>query len=163
MAVPSSAARRSPRAAPVPRTVPQAAERPFLVPYAVVFGVLTASVVLYLGWLLWSGDPELDRFLAVPVLLAAAAVAGAALVWWGVRGGWVLLAVAALVPLFGILVVAFLLGALGAVADMWLALLLAVAPVTCLVLALRAPVRGWCAPRRATRPAGGTRGARRAR
>ncbi|RBY88980.1 hypothetical protein DQ244_14435 [Blastococcus sp. TBT05-19] len=160
--MPSSAARRSPRAAPLARAE-EPAGRPDLVPYAVVFGVLTAGVVLYLGWLLLRGDPEAGPLLAVPAGVALAVLLGAGLVWRGVRGGWALLAVASLVPFLGILFVAFLFGALGAGGDMALALLLAVAPLNSLVLALRAPVRAWCTPSRGTRPAGGTRAARRAR
>jgi hypothetical protein len=160
--VPSSAARRSPRAAPVRRAVAPAG-RPDLVPYAAVFGLLTAGVVLYLGRLLLQGDEDAGLLLAVPSVLAPAVVAGVALVWRGVRGGWALLAVASLVPFLGILFVAFLFGALGATGDMRLALLLAVAPLTSLVLALRAPVRAWCTPVRGTRPAGAPRSARGAR
>ncbi|WP_104525417.1 hypothetical protein [Blastococcus atacamensis] len=160
--MPSPAARRSPRAAPVARAA-EPAGRPDLVPYAAVFALLTAGVVLYLGWLLWQGDPEAGPLLTLPVVLALAVAAGAGMVWRGVRGGWVVLAVASLVPLLAIVSVAFLFGALGAAGDMWLALLLAVAPVNGLVLACRAPVRAWCAHSRGTRPAGGTRAGRRAR
>jgi hypothetical protein len=160
--MPSSAARRSPRAAPPRAVVPVPAQRPHLVPFAVTFGLLVAAEVLFLGWLLWSPDPGLDWFLVVPLALAALAVTGALLVLRGRAGGWIVLAVAALLPLVALLGVVFLFGAFGASGEMWLALLLAIGPLGCLVLALRRPVREWTSSA-ARRSAGGRRQGVRAR
>jgi O-antigen ligase len=156
--------RRSPRPAPRGTGVANAPrERPAAVAYAVVFGLLLAVEVLYLGWLLWKPDPSLDRFLVVPLMLAAAAVLGSVLVLTGKRWGWAVLAVAAILPLAALLVFVFLLGALGGGAQLWAGVLLLVGPVTTLVLALRRPVREWCGTERARRSAEGRRGARSAR
>ena len=160
--MPSSAARRSPRAAP-PRSDAVPAERPLAVPFAAAFGLLVAAEDLFLGWQLWSPDPGLNRYLVVPVVLAAAAVAGALLVFRGARRGWAVLAGSAVLPLIGILVLIFLLGAFGAWRDVWLAVLLLAGPVGCLVLTLRRPVRQWCARTPAGRTPGGRRGARASR
>jgi hypothetical protein len=129
-------------------------ERPLAVPFAVVFGLLLTVEVLYLGWLLWEPDPRVDRFLVVPLLLAAAAALGSVLVLQGRRRGWVVLAVAATLPLLALLGLVFLLGAFGAGGQMWAAVLLAVGPLVTLVLALRRPVRQWCGTDRARRPGG---------
>ena len=83
-------------------------ERPAAVRFAVVFGFLLAAEVLYLGWLLWEPDPSVDRFLVVPLLLAALAVVGSFLVLTGKRWGWAVLAVAAVLPLVALLVFVFL-------------------------------------------------------
>jgi hypothetical protein len=154
--MPSSAARRSPRAAPPRPAGPAVTQRPLLVPFAVTFGLLVAAEDLYLGWLLWSPEPEVDRFLIVPVALAALAVTGALLVLRGRARGWIVLAVAAVLPLLGLLGVVFLFGALGAAGETGIALLLAVGPLGCLALALRRPVREWTRPA-ASRSAGGRR------
>jgi hypothetical protein len=136
-----------------------------LVPFAVTFGALLTLEVLYLGWLLWSPDPSVGWFLVVPLLLAAAAAVGSLLVLQGRRGGWAVLSAAALLPLFALLVLIFLLGAFGAAAQMWAAVALLIGPVATLVLALRRPVREWCgrSPGRANRSPGGRRTARSAR
>lgn len=131
-----------------------------MVPFAAVFGLLTAAEDGYLAWLL--GDPKIgwDWFVVVPVLVAVAAVAGAVLVHLGRRGGPLLLAVAAALTLLGLVVLAFLFGALGGGRAMWSALLLMVGPLVCLVLALRRPVRQWCGRATAGRSPGGRRGTR---
>ena len=73
-----------------------------------------------------------------------------------------MLAVAAVLPLLALLVLVLLLGALGGGAEMWAAVLLLVGPLATLVLALRRPVREWCAPdgRVARRGDGAERSAR---
>jgi hypothetical protein len=123
-----------------------------LVPFAVAFGVLVAAEDGYFAWLLSFG-----WYLVVPALLAAAAAAGAALVWWGRSRGWLVLAVAAGLPLLGLLGLVFVFGALGGGPALWSALLLLIGPVGCLVLTLRRPVRAWCGSARATRSPGGRR------
>jgi hypothetical protein len=156
--------RRSPR--PAPRGTSVAAPtrvRPSAVPFAVVFGALLTLEILYLGYLLWAPDPSIDRFLVVPLLLAAAVVVGSVMVLLGRRWGWAVLAVSALLPLAALLVLVFLLGALGAGVEMWAGVLLMVGPLATLVLALRRPVREWCGTGRARRSAEGRRGGRSAR
>ena len=156
-----AAVRRSPRAAPRSTGVATTpGERPVAVRFAVVFGLLLAVEVLYLGYLLWEPDPSVDRFLVVPLLLAAAVVLGSVLVLRGRRWGWVVLAVAAVLPLVALLIFVFLLGALGGGAQLWAGVLLLVGPLTTLVLALRRPVREWCGHGRANRSLGGRRTAR---
>jgi peptidoglycan/LPS O-acetylase OafA/YrhL len=152
--------RRSPRPAPRGTTVVEpTSERPAAVPFAVIFGGLLTVEVLYLGYLLWAPDPSVDRFLVVPLLLAGAAVVGSVMVLQGRRWGWAVLAVAALLPLAALLVLVFLLGALGAGAETWAGVLLLVGPLAALVLALRRPVREWCgAGRRRRSPEGRRRG-----
>jgi hypothetical protein len=132
---------------------PVSPERPVQVPFAVLFGVLVAAVDGYLAWLLSFG-----WYLVVPVLLALAALAGAALVWFGRRGAWVLLAVAAVLPLLGLLALAALFGILGGGSALWSAVLLLVAPLGCLALVLQRPVRQWCGAGAPTRSRGGRRG-----
>jgi hypothetical protein len=150
--------RRSPRPAPWgANAVTASRERPLVVPFAVAFGFLLTAEVLYLGWLLWEPDPAVDRFLVVPLLLAAAAALGSVLVLQGRRGGWAVLAVAAVLPLLALLGLVFLLGAFGAGAQTWAAVLLLVGPLVTLVLALRRPVRQWCGSGRARRSPGGRR------
>jgi hypothetical protein len=156
--------RRSPRPAPRATDLPEAPrERPAAVTFAVVFGALLTVEVLFLGYLLWEPDPSVDRFLVVPLLLAAAVVLGSVLVLRGRRGGWALLAVAAVLPLVALLIFVFLLGALGGGGQIWAGVLLLVGPLTTLVLALRRPVREWCGTGRARRSAEGRRGGRSAR
>jgi hypothetical protein len=152
--VPSPAARRSPKAAPLRRSAP-IRTRPPLVPFAVVFGLLVAAEDLYLGWLLWSPDPAVDLFLIVPLVLAALAVTGAVLVHRGRGRGWLVLTIAAVLPMAAMLVLVYVLGAFGAWGGVWAALLFLVGPIGCLALALRRPVREWSSP--ATRAPGGRR------
>ena len=129
-----------------------------MVPFAVVFGLLMAAEVLYLGYLLWEPAPAFDWYLVVPVLVALAAVAASLLVLFGRARAWLLLAVTAVVPLVALLVLVFILGALGATAEMWSAILLTAGPLGCLILTTRRPVREWTRPGRATRSPGGRRG-----
>jgi hypothetical protein len=130
--------------------------RPLLAPFAAVFGLLVAAEELYLTWLLREPDRGWDRYLAVPVLLAGWAVAGAVLVFRGRHRGALVLAAAAVPPLLGILGLAVFFALLGGGSALWSALLLLVGPVGCLALSLRRPVREW------TRPAGRARRGRRA-
>ena len=132
-------------------------------PYAVVFGLLVAAEDLYLGWLLWSPDPGLDLFLVVPLVLAALALTGVLLVHRGRGRGWLVLAVAAVLPMLALLVLVFILGAFGAWGGVWAALLFLIGPAGCLALALRRPVREWTTRPAATRSAGGGRAGGRAR
>jgi hypothetical protein len=127
------------------------------VPFAVAFGLLTAVEVLYLGYLLWEPEPALDWYLVVPVVVAVLAVVASLLVLWGRARAWLLLAVAAVLPLVALLVLVFVLGAFGATAETWSAVLLTTGPLGCLVLATRRPVREWTRPGPATRSAGGRR------
>jgi hypothetical protein len=153
------AARRSPRpAARQPAAATPDGERPLTVTLAAVFGLLVAAVDGYLTWLLWTPEVGWDSYLLVPVLLGLLAVAAAAAVFLGLRRGWLLLLVAAVLPLLGLLAVVVLFAALGGGAALWGALALLVAPVGALVLALRRPVREWGGAGRARRPAGGRRG-----
>ena len=149
--------RRSPRPAPWGANAAIApGERPLAVPFAAVFGLVLTVEVLWLGWLLVEPDPGFDLFLVVPLVLSAATALGSVLVFQGRRWGWVVLAVAAVLPLLALLGLVFLLGAFGAGGPMWAAVLLLIGPVATLVLTLRRPVREWCGARR---PPGGRRGA----
>ena len=154
------ATRRSPRpAARQPVAAPPAAERPLAAALAAVFGLLVAAVDGYLLWLLWTPEVGWDSYLLVPVLLGVLAVVAAAAVLLGLRRAWLLLAVAAALPLVGLIAVVVLFAVLGGGAALWGALVLLIAPVGCLVLALRRPVREWTRTGRRGRPAGGRRGA----
>ena len=99
-----------------------------------------------------------DSYLLVPILLGVLAVAAAVAVFLGLRRAWLFLAVAAVLPLVGMLAVVVLFAALGGGSALWGALALLIAPVGCLVLALRRPVREWTRRSRASRPPGGRRG-----
>ncbi|SDY20331.1 hypothetical protein SAMN05660209_02308 [Geodermatophilus africanus] len=126
-----------------------------LVPFAAAFGVLVAAEYLWLAWLLRDPEVAVPWSVAVPAVLAVLALAGAALVLLGRARAraWLLLAVVSVVLALGLLGTAVLFGALGLGAVVGQALLLLVAPVGCLVLAARRPVREWTRPARATRPA----------
>ena len=91
-------------------------------------------------------------------VLALAALAATLMVFRGVRGGWILLALTAVGALAALLMLALVLGALGATAEMWSAVVLTVGPIGCLVLALGRPVREWTGPAGTRRSAGGRRG-----
>jgi hypothetical protein len=131
-----------------------------VVPFAVVFGLLTAAEDLYLGWLVGWPHPTFDWFVIAPVVLSVVAVAGAVLVFRGRARGWLVSVVAAGLLLVAVLGVVALLAALGAWADMWTATLLLIGPLASLVLSARRPVRDWTRPGPAVRPPGGRRGAR---
>jgi hypothetical protein len=146
-------ARRSPR--PAPRAVDaRPEERPLLVPFVAFFGLLVAAEDVYLAWLMWTPKIGWDWFMAGPLLLAVLAVAGSALVFTGRPRGWIVLAVAAVLPLAGLVVLAAFLAALAGAEAMWSVVLLAVGPLGCLLLTVRRPVRAWT---RARRPPGGRR------
>jgi hypothetical protein len=113
----------------------------------------------YLLWLLWTPEVGWDSYLLGPILLGVLAVAAAAAVFLGVRRGWLFLAVAAALPLLALLAVVVLFALLGGGSALWGAMVLLIAPVGCLVLALRRPVREWTGAGRGGRPAGGRRGA----
>ena len=138
-------------------------QRPLVVPFAAALGFLLAAEVLFLGFLLWEPDPSIDGFLVVPLLLAGVATLGAVLVLRGLRGGWAVLAGAAVLPLLALLVLVCVLGSFGAGAQTWGAVALALGPLVTLVLALQRPAREWCGSGRANRPPGGRRGTRSAR
>ena len=159
-----AATRRSPRPAPRGQfAATPAGERPLAATLAAVFGLLVAAVDGYLTWLIWTPDVGWDTYLLVPVLLAVLAVAAAVAVFLGLGRAWLFLAVASVMPLLGLLAVLVLFAALGGGAALWGALALLIAPVGCLVLALRREVRDWTRPRPAGRPAGGRRGSASAR
>jgi hypothetical protein len=148
--------RRSPRPAPRPVDTPPA-ERPLAVPFAAFFGLLVAAEDVYLGWLLWTPEVGWDWFMAGPLLLAVLALVGAVLVFTGRARGSLVLALAAVLPLAGLLVMAAVFAAIGGAQEVWSTVLLVVGPLACLVLALRGPVREWT---RARRPQGGRRNSR---
>jgi peptidoglycan/LPS O-acetylase OafA/YrhL len=154
-----AATRRSARPAPRGRDAAEpAGERPLAVTLAAVFGLLVAAVDAYLTWLLWTPEVGWDSYLLVPILLGVLAVAAAVAVFLGLRRAWLLLVVAAVLPLVGMLAVVVLFAALGGGSALWGALALLIAPVGCLVLALRRPVREWTGRALAGRPPGGRRG-----
>jgi len=144
------APRRSPRRAPLPSAA--AAVRPPLVPVAGAFGLLVAAEEAYFVWLLSFG-----WYLVVPLVLALVTVTAVLLVWWGRRGGWVLLAVSAVLPLLGLVALAVLFGYLGGGLAFWSTLLLLVGPVGCLALTLQRPVRRWNGDAAGTPSTGGRR------
>jgi hypothetical protein len=151
-----STTRRSPRPAPRRVDVP-AAGRPLVVPFAAFFGLLVAAEDVYLAWLLWTPGIAWDWFLVVPLALAVLALGGAALVLTGRARGWLVLAVAAALPLVGLVVMAAIFAVFGGTAGVWSTLLLIVGPLGCLVLALQRPVRQWTGAGRARRSPGGRR------
>lgn len=118
-----------------------------LVPFAAAFGLLVAAEDGYLAWLLWGTRAW---YVVVAIVLGVVAVAGAVLTLLGRARGWLVLALASVVPLLAFLVLVLVLGALGTGHDTALAVLLLVGPVGCLILALQRPVREWTTPARAT-------------
>jgi hypothetical protein len=134
-------------------------ERPLTATLAAVFGLLVAAVDGYLAWLLWTPEVGWDPYLLVPALLAVLAVGAAVAVFLGVNRAWLFLAAAAVLPLLGLLAVLVLFAALGGGSALWGALALLIAPVGCLILALRREVRDWTRPDRARRTAGVRRSA----
>jgi hypothetical protein len=150
--------RRSPR--PASRTADVragAAERPPVVPFAAVFGLLVAVEDGYLAWLLRTPELGWDWFVIVPLALALLAVVASAAVFLGRARGWLWLTIAAVLPLLGILALVVFFALLGGGQAMWSAVLLLVGPLGALFLAPRRPVREWTGPARARRPAGGRR------
>jgi O-antigen/teichoic acid export membrane protein len=131
--------------------------RPLAVPFAAAFGCLVAAENLYLAWLLWEPRVGLEWFVAVPLVLAAATLAGVALLLLGRRRAWLLLSACSTLLLLVLLFLALLFGALGGGHALWWALLLLVGPVGCLALALRREVRGWRGRPAARRSRGGAR------
>ena len=150
--MPSTSLRRPGRAAT------NVSERPPVVPFAVVFGLLSAAEALYLAWLSGWPHPTLDWFVLGPVVLAVAAAVGAVLVLRGRARGWLVSVLASGLLLVGVLAVVALLAALGDWPDMWTATLLLVGPVVALVLNARRPVRDWTTRGSAVRSPGGRRG-----
>jgi hypothetical protein len=124
---------------------------------AVAFAVLVAAEAAYLAWWMWTPEVGWDWFMVVPLLLAALALAASAAVFLGRARSWVLLVIAAVLPLGVLLVMVVLFAILGGGTALWSAVGLLVGPVGCLVLALRRPVRAWTRAPRAVRPAGGRR------
>jgi hypothetical protein len=164
--VPSTSSRRRgaepARPAPAPprlsrgRALPVVHHRPLAVPFGAAFGGLVAAEELYLAWLLWEPKSGLEWFVAVPVALAALALAGVVLLLLGRRRAWLPLALSSALLLGVLLLLAVLFGALGGGQALWWALLLLVGPVACLALVLRREVRGWRGAA-ARRSAGGAR------
>ena len=151
--MPSTTQRRSPRAAPAPpRTrrplgrgpVAPVAARPLQAPFAAVFGLLTAVVDGYLGWVLVS-DPELDRgwYLLPFAALGALALLGAVLVWAGRGRGAAVLGLAGALTGIGLVVLLVLFLAVGSAAQAWWVLAQLVAPIGAVALAGQQPVRVW--------------------
>ncbi|MEU2349364.1 hypothetical protein [Modestobacter sp. NPDC049651] len=149
--MPTSTQRRSPRAVPAPARrparrgpVPTTPARPLPVPFAAVFGVLTAVVDGYLGWVLVS-DPDVPAgwWLVPFALLAALALLGAALTLAGRARGAAVLATAGALTLVGLVVLLVLFLAVGQAGGTWWVLALLVAPLGALVLAAQRPVRAW--------------------
>ena len=132
--------------------------RPSVVPFAAAFGLIVAAEDAYLAWLLWTPETGWDWFMLVPGALAVLAVAASVVVFLGRARGWLLLAVAAALPLVGVLGLVVLFAALGGGSAMWAAVLLLVGPIGALVLALRRPVREWTGTAPARRSPGGRRG-----
>lgn len=150
--MPSSTQRRAPRAAPPPVrrplgrgfSTPAVPTRPVQVPFAALFGVLTAVVDAYLGWVLVS-DPEIEVgwYLAPFAGLAALALLGAVLVLTGRGRGAAVLAGAAALTLLGLVVLLVLFVAVGQAGGTWWVFALLVAPLGALALAAQRPVRAW--------------------
>jgi hypothetical protein len=136
------------------RALPAAPQRPLAVPFAAAFGVLVAAEAAYLAWMVWEPSAGLEWFVAVPLVLAVLALAGAGLLLLGRRWAWQPLAVSSVLLLLALLFLAVLFGALGGGQAVWL---LVVGPVGCLALVLRGEVRRWRAPGAARRSAGGAR------
>ncbi|MGZ4548107.1 MAG: hypothetical protein ACXVF0_01145 [Blastococcus sp.] len=134
-----------------------AQQRPLVVPFTAALGFLLTAEVLFLGFQLWVPDPSVNGFLVVPLLLAGLAALGAVLVLRGVRGGWAVLAGAAVLPLLALLALVFVLGSFGAGAQAWGAVALALGPLVTLVLVLQRPTREWCRAGGANRSQGGRR------
>ena len=147
--------RRSPRPAPRAVARPAAEERPIAVSCAAVFGLLVAAEECWLASLLRSPGDGWAWYLVVPVLLAVLTVGASAALFWRRPLGWLLLAVAAALPLLGMFALVVLFAFLGGGPAMWEAVPLLIGPLVALVLSLRRSVRQWT--RRAGRSPGGRR------
>jgi peptidoglycan/LPS O-acetylase OafA/YrhL len=133
-------------------------QRPLAASFTAVFGALLTAEVLLFGALMVLADPRLDRGTVVIAVLVLAGAASSLMVFQGRRGGWILLVLAAIGALAAVLMFALVLSALGLPDQMWIAVLLAVVPLGCLVLAPQRPVRQWAGLGPTRRPAGGRRG-----
>lgn len=134
-----------------------AGQRPLAASFASAFGVLMTVEVLFFGGLLVVPEPRLDRVTVVIGVLVLAGAAASLLVFRGLRGGWILLVLAAVGGVAAVGVMVLVLGALGLTSQMWAAVLLAVGPLGCLVLAPQRSVRAWAGLEPTRRPAGGRR------
>jgi hypothetical protein len=153
--------RRSPRPAPRAVVRPVVDERPIAASCAAVFGLLVAAEEVWLASLLREPGDGWAWYLVVPVVLALLTVGASAAVFWRRPFGWLVLAVAAAVPLLGLLVLVVFFAYLGGGLALWEAIPLLIGPLVALVLSARRSVRQWT--RREGRPPGGRRGRRSAR
>ena len=135
--------------------MPAESGRPIAVTCAAVFGLLVAAEEVWLASLLRTPGDGWAWYLVVPVLLAILTVAASAAVFWRRPLGWLQLAVAAALPLLGMLALVVLFAFLGGGPAMWEAVPLLIGPLVALVLSLRRSVRQWT--RRGGRPPGGRR------
>jgi peptidoglycan/LPS O-acetylase OafA/YrhL len=138
--------------------VPSTSFRPRAASVAAAFGALLTAEMLFFGVVLVMADPRLDRSTLVIAVLVLAGAGGTLMVFQGRRGGWMLLALAAVGALAAVLMLALVLSALGIPDQLWMPVLLAVVPLACLVLAPQRPVRQWAGLDPTRRPAGGRRG-----
>jgi hypothetical protein len=115
--------------------------------------------VLFFVVLFLVRDPRLDRVVVVLLVLLAGAAAGSLMVLQGRRRGGLVLTVSAVGVLVALGMLALVLAALGVGYGMWVAALLAVGPVGCLVLSPRRSVRRWTHSAATGRSAGGRRSA----
>jgi polyferredoxin len=132
-------------------------ERPLTVAIAAVFGALLAAEVLFLGGMPLLSDAGLNRFTVVFLVLFVGAVAGSLMVVQGRRGGWIVLMIVASGGLAAVLILLLVLAALDVAGLAWVAVLLSVGPLSCLVLAPQRSVREWSRAGAARRSAGGRR------
>jgi hypothetical protein len=137
--------------------------RPLVVAIAAVFGALLAAEVLFLGGMPLLSDGRLNRFTVVFLALFVGAVAGSLMVVQGRRGGWIVLMIVAAGGLAAVLILVLVLAALDVAGVAWVAVLLSVGPLGCLVLAPQRSVREWSRAGAARRSAGGRRRAARSR
>ena len=139
---------------PEPDLVP----RPRAAAVAAAFGALMTAELLFLAVMLVVGNSRLDRSGVVIVVLVLAAAAGTLMTLQGRRGGWLLLALAAIGALAAVGMLALILIALEAPGPLAVPALLAVGPLGCLALAPQRSVRRWAGLHPTRRPAGGRRG-----
>jgi hypothetical protein len=152
--MPSTTQRRSPHALPAPArarrplgrgfAAPTPPTRPLQAPFAAVFGVLTAVVDGYLGWVLLSApDLSWGWYLVPFAVLGLLALLGSALVLAGRPGGSAVLATAGGLAGLGLVGLLLLFVAVGQAAGTWWVLALLVAPLGAFALAVQRPVREW--------------------